>query len=363
MADRGKKRVESPVDLYIEYSGKFGRFTYYDKEKKENIEFPISRAALITDERFKVSGFSKKHNNGIYSNEVGDLKEELDVRIFQKKGQPIELVKGVWADIKDSVKAAGGKFAKVIYFAQDSKLIHATIDGCAFSGATHYERKGEDARGGWINFDTRKFMERVFAFEGTVEGQETADVQPYYAPVFAWSGEMEPDEVEAAETFYKLLQDYFGASGEEREAEPTQDTNEKLTDTSNWRSYEIEPGVELGSLGLNRLKFFCEQHNEKEDYGVEYDMICAGIQELEKETAPPPPAHPEETPLAVSEWPNCSTPNGNKLGNLTIEQMEQSLEWVKSSNQHTDMIPYLEEGIKELKNPQETEAAGMPSCF
>lgn len=398
MADRGRKQAESPVDLYIEYSGSEGIFTRWDKEANggngANVPFPITNAILLTDERNGVSGFSEQHNNGIFSNEVSNVDDELVVKVFQKRGKPIEIARGIWQDIKGACKVAGGKYTKCVYFVQDGMMIHAKMAGCAFGGAKHYERPNEDAKGGWINFKTKGFMEKTFAVVGTVEGQQNAKAQPYLAPVFSFTGQISKEDAAKAEEQYELLQQFLGAGGHQQAANDSATTDsggEELTDTSNWQEYEIEPGVELSQFGLDALISMRDKRNDQELYDEAYDMICAGIQEFQQAQTPAQQAPAQQAPaqptnesasapanpnadLPVAEWESFTMPSGNKkMGQLSDEELNTALEWVDANQQCLDMRPYLVKAIEdratdaaasaEAEEAEPEAPAGMPDCF
>lgn len=384
MADRGKKQAESPVDLYIEYSGSEGKFTYWNKDNKKNVEFSITNAILLTDERFGVSGYCEQHNNGIFSNEATNNDDELTVKVFQKGGKPIQIAQGTWKDIKGTCKTYGGKFTKCAYFTQEGKLIHAKLAGCAFGGAEHYERKEEGSKGGWINFNTKGFMSRYFAMVGTQEGQKNAKQSPFYAPVFSFTDEISKEDAAAAEAHYELLQEFFGAGGQQQaEQQSTDPDSEDITDTTNWMEYEIEPGAELSQFGLDGLIKLRDERNAEENYDEAYDMICAGIQEFQKAQGNQPtnesPTQKEasENPndgLPLAEWESFTMPSGQKkMGTLSDEELQKGLEWVDANQKHLDMRPYLVKAIEdrakdaameaESEAQAEPEAEGMPDCF
>jgi len=127
--------TENPVKKFIEFKADLGVFRYWDKQKEENIplEFPIQ--FIVLDELATISGYCEKTNSGIYSNEIHNLNfQQLNVKSF--KGG-VHIV-GKYADIKDEVKAYGGKFTKSVYAALLNEggleLVNFRLKGAAFSG-------------------------------------------------------------------------------------------------------------------------------------------------------------------------------------------------------------------------------------
>jgi len=104
----------NPCKLWLEWSAKEGKFTYYDKsnEMRRDMELPIT--FMLLDELSCIKGWHDLSGSGIYSNEVRSTgRENLVVKAF--KGG--EIANGLYADIKNKVVAAGGKYNKNLYVA------------------------------------------------------------------------------------------------------------------------------------------------------------------------------------------------------------------------------------------------------
>lgn len=103
----------NPAKIFAEWNGDKGEFYYYDKEEKKKVSLP-GFTFIILAEMTTIKGFDEANECGIYSNEVKDqFKDKLKVKSF--KGGLI--AEGIYEDIKDSIKASGGKFTKSIYIA------------------------------------------------------------------------------------------------------------------------------------------------------------------------------------------------------------------------------------------------------
>lgn len=148
---RPNKNRKSPVKHYFDWSGSEGKLFFYNKEEKENVYFPKLNFVLLEGDLHTITGFSKKHNNGIRGTEVRDLNNPITVWIGKNKHSS-----GKYSDLKS---ISGLKYAKPLYIAMLKKdgsfeLAKLTLKGAAFSA--------------WINF-----------LKGAEEYAEAGSVDPY----------------------------------------------------------------------------------------------------------------------------------------------------------------------------------------
>lgn len=113
--------LKNPAEKYFEWAGNSGCFQYFDKSladgdrKGRNVDVPLPFQFMVLEILCCVAGWDKRGSARIHSNDVLNQKEEiLNVRSFSNGWH---IASGVWDDIKDKVKAAGGEFAKTIYIA------------------------------------------------------------------------------------------------------------------------------------------------------------------------------------------------------------------------------------------------------
>jgi hypothetical protein len=127
----GGDRPLNPAEFYAEWDGANGQLYYYDKSEKENVYLPKDFKFVVLEQLNTVAGFNKERKRSFYANDVRDLRyEELNVRL---DGQTV--AKGKWEDIKDTLKAHGGKFAKSIYIAYKDENGRMGIGHIKASGA------------------------------------------------------------------------------------------------------------------------------------------------------------------------------------------------------------------------------------
>ncbi len=107
--------VTNPVEKYIEFRSDEKRFTYFDKtkgEKGENVEIPPPFYITVLDELATIDGFNEENNCGFKSSEVHDTKKEpMSVKTWKGSFE----AEGLYEEIKDKCKSAGGKFTRSIY--------------------------------------------------------------------------------------------------------------------------------------------------------------------------------------------------------------------------------------------------------
>ena len=110
----------SPVKKYLEFKGGIGAISYYDKDKKENIEFDSIDLILI-DDLASVGGFNESAQSGYSSNLLHPFdtgKKEFTVK-SRVGGQFKEIISGIWKEIKGDSKIKGAKFARNLFALAD----------------------------------------------------------------------------------------------------------------------------------------------------------------------------------------------------------------------------------------------------
>jgi hypothetical protein len=101
-------RIKSPLKYYIEFGGAEGVWAYWDGEKNVRVD---ALDFVVMDVRSSIGGWSDANNCRINSNIVKSTgKNPLTVRAGK-----VVLAEGLYADIKNDVVAAGGKFVTNIF--------------------------------------------------------------------------------------------------------------------------------------------------------------------------------------------------------------------------------------------------------
>lgn len=182
----------NPAEIFVEWSSKKQCFTYYDKEKKENVNLKLPFTFLYLAERTTVKGFDNQDEIGIYSNEVKYLTEEMQVKNFNGK----EIAKGLWENISGNVKNRGGKFAKSVYaMTKKGTLINIALYGSSIGEWFEFTKKSKSRLPDeWITvktFEERKKMGNT-----------------YYVPIFEYNKSLTDEEGKLADEAYQIFEDF-----------------------------------------------------------------------------------------------------------------------------------------------------------
>jgi len=193
-----QQSTENPVSLIIEWSAKNGNWKVYDKIEKIKIEIEENFKFAVLDQKNGVAGFIEGKGM-LRSNEVSRIdKEELTV-ISWKDGESSVYKEGMYADIKDELKAKGIKFRKIVY----AQIIETNSQ--EFIGCIAKIDLGGAAMSSWIDAT-------IPTGAGVSLGDPVEKVTPmmkYYSPVFN-KFELEDEQVEYAISADKLLQEFNG---------------------------------------------------------------------------------------------------------------------------------------------------------
>jgi len=132
--------AKNPCARWFEWSN--GEVKFFDKARGERIVSGLPFSFLLLDKLSDIGGWHNASSSGIYSNAVRDTRRQnLVVRAF--KGGTI--AEGLYVDIKDQVKTAGGRFQAVLYLGYkdgDSLRIGALkLRGAALSAWMEFERE------------------------------------------------------------------------------------------------------------------------------------------------------------------------------------------------------------------------------
>ena len=142
----------NPATKFLNWKSNDKCFSFYDRETKENVLVSLPFKFLVLEEMHTISGWNDATQSGIYSNEVKFIsKETMTVKPF--KGN--EIAKGLYKDIKEKVKAAGGHYVKSIYIMlEDGSLANLQLKGSAVQGWGEFTQKGKQRLvDEWVSVD------------------------------------------------------------------------------------------------------------------------------------------------------------------------------------------------------------------
>ena len=190
----------NPANRFFRWNGEKGCVVWRDKEKKQEVDLPPGFKFLYLDETSAVRGWHDPSDSGIFSNEVRDLRS--DVLLVRCKAGV--LANGLYAQIKDKAKGAGGRFVSRCYIGYKGDGGDLEI-GCL-------DLKG-GALGEWMKFrkDHRKdLVEKAVKITGYKEGKKGKVV--FRVPVFAVmdaTPESNQQAVDLDKELQEWLTDYF----------------------------------------------------------------------------------------------------------------------------------------------------------
>lgn len=222
--------LSNPAKRFLEWKSNDKTFGYYDKEIAEsmkgksaeeikeaaNVRIQLPFKFLVLDQLHTVSGWNDATSSGIYSNEVKFIsKQVMTVKPF--KGN--EIAKGLYADIKEKVKNAGGHYVKSIYIMlEDGTLANIQLKGSAV------QQWGE-----FTNKSLSRLPEEWVVVDKAVEGKKGA--VKFTTPGFKFDGSLNDAQAAQADAVFDELETYLKAYLIKEEAPvEVEDLNQEVDD-------------------------------------------------------------------------------------------------------------------------------------
>jgi hypothetical protein len=184
----------NPATKFFDWKSNDKCFSYYDKEKQENVLVPLPFKFLVLDELHAIKGWNDATSSGIFSNEVKFIsKEPMTVKPF--KGN--EIAKGLYKDIKDKVQAAGGHYVKSIYIMlEDGSLANIQLKGAAVQKWGEFTAKTR-----------QRLPDEWVIVESVVDGKKGA--VKFYTPDFKFERSISDTEADLADEAFNVLETYL----------------------------------------------------------------------------------------------------------------------------------------------------------
>lgn len=188
--------LSNPSKKFLEWKSNEKAFSFYNKETKENVKVELPFKFLVLDQLHTVSGWNDATSSGIFSNEVKFIsKQVMTVKPF--KGN--EIAKGLYADIKEKVKNAGGHYVKSIYIMlEDGTLANIQLKGSAV------QQWGE-----FTNKSLSRLPEEWVVVDKAIDGKKGA--VKYTTPGFTFGGSLSDKEAAQADLVFDELETYLKA--------------------------------------------------------------------------------------------------------------------------------------------------------
>jgi len=154
---RPEQKSSNPATKFLEWKSNDKSFSFYDKDKGENVKVELPLKFMFLEHYHNVRGWNDASQSGIYSNEVYAIStEEVNVKSF--KGGPI--VSGLYKDIKDTIVKSGGRYHRSLYVVlEDGTLANMQLKGSGVASYSEFYKENSHL------FDT-KWIEIKSAKEG-----------------------------------------------------------------------------------------------------------------------------------------------------------------------------------------------------
>lgn len=254
--DTGSK---NPATKFLEWRSDYKCFSYFDKgiadqlaqegkspeEIKEgaNVMVPVPLKVLFLEHYHAVKGWNDPSASGIYSNEVFLIgSEPLTVKCY--KGG--EIATGLYKEIKDQVKNAGGVYHRIIYaMLEDGSLVQICLKGACVGGIKKEKALDKQDHIGYSDFMNQNSNKLDFQWLifGEAHAGKSGKVN-FTIPDFSVGERISKEVDEMANEAVDVLQAYI----HERTGKNDEDTETDLRENSEVNKYEEE--VDLNEVDI-----------------------------------------------------------------------------------------------------------------
>lgn len=184
----------NPAQKFLSWKSNEKAFSYYNKEKGENITLPLPLKFQFLEDFHTVKGWHDKSESGIYSNEVKYIsKESLTVKAF--KGG--EIASGIYSDIRSKVRDNGGVYHRSVYVVlEDGTIANIALKGSAVSAYSDF-----------MNENSNKVESQWIVVSGAKDMKKGAT--KYSTPIFEIGERFTLDQMALADSKYKEIVNYY----------------------------------------------------------------------------------------------------------------------------------------------------------
>jgi len=184
----------NPATKFIDWKSNDKCFSFYNKETSSNEQIPLPFKFLVLDEMHCIKGWNDATQSAIFSNEVKFISQET---IIVKPFKGNEIAKGLYKDIKEKVKSAGGHYVKSIYIMlEDGTLANLQLKGSSVQAWGEFTQKTRSRLADeWIEVKTAK------------DGKKGA--VKFSIPEFTFLRSISDSEAEQADEVFNTLEAYL----------------------------------------------------------------------------------------------------------------------------------------------------------
>lgn len=196
----------NPAKRFLEWKSDDKCFSFYDKEKEQNVLVKKPLKLLFLEHYHGVKGWNDSDHSGIWSNEVFLIsEEELEVKTKKRT-----LAKGLYKDIKEQVKNAGASYIRVVYFmTEKGEIIRMGLKGASVGGIKKEKAIDQQDHKGYSEFynDVNHLLDNQWIVIDGAHEAKSGKVT-YSIPNFTMGEVITREENAMAEACANKLQDY-----------------------------------------------------------------------------------------------------------------------------------------------------------
>jgi hypothetical protein len=184
----------NPSTKFIEWKSNDKCFSFYDRETSANVSISLPFKFLVLDELHTVKGWNDASSSQINSNEVKFIsRDEMVVKPF--KGN--EIAKGLYKDIKEKIKAAGGHYVKSVYcMLEDGSIANLQLKGAACQSYGDFTAKTRS-----------RLTDEWVVVAKAIDGKKGA--VKYTTPGFEFDNSLSDSEADLADEAFNTLEAYL----------------------------------------------------------------------------------------------------------------------------------------------------------
>jgi hypothetical protein len=200
----GFEKMENPATKFISWKSNEKTFSYYDKDKGENVLLKLPLKFIVLAQLNTVKGWNDALSGQIIANEVQHIGEDkLKVVCYHKdaKGEKKKsaIAEGIYKDIKETIVSAGGRYHKSVYI----MLEDGTIANIQLKGA------GVQAWGEFSNRNKARLLDEWVVVKSFAEGKKGA--VKFTTPKFEFLQSLNETENALVNDAFDVLKSYLNA--------------------------------------------------------------------------------------------------------------------------------------------------------
>lgn len=197
-----KSRPKNIITKRLEFSGKTGKFTYWDKEAAEKKEEVVDEFVLLNT-GYRVKGFDTANESSIYSNEIQHMWKESFVVKSSKLGV---IASGKYSDIKETILVAWAKL-----HVSATIMLHGEVVNLVLKGTAYYQF--EEA------------IKKITIEENKIKFKETKKEKnwavTYLTPFWEAGSTINDKEFKLANDYVKEINEYIASKKQDTDEEKT----------------------------------------------------------------------------------------------------------------------------------------------